>query len=61
MERWLCLGSMGVAGLMLLAFLLDLILGVPFGGAAFLIVDIVGLIAAVLLAYMSFNAFRDLR
>ena len=32
MEKWLCWGSMGVAGLMLLLFILDLAFTIPFGG-----------------------------
>jgi len=32
MEKWFCLGSMGVAGLLALLFLLDMALGMPFGG-----------------------------
>jgi hypothetical protein len=61
MEKWLCWGSMGVAGFMALLFLLDLVAGFPFGGAAFTLVDIFGLIAAGMVAYMAFNASRDLK
>ena len=32
MEKWLCWATMGVSGLLLVLFLLDLILGIPFGG-----------------------------
>ena len=31
MDKWLCWGSMGVAGLLLLLFILDIPLGIPFG------------------------------
>ena len=38
MEKWLCLGTMGVAGLLLLVFLLDLVAdardSAPAGGQA---------------------------
>jgi hypothetical protein len=61
MEKKLCIASMVVAGLLLLAFLLDLILGIPFGGApTFTVIDIVGMIAGGLLLYLSWNALRDL-
>ena len=60
MEKWLCFGSMGVAGLLLLLFLLDLILGIPFGGAS-MGVDIFGILACGVVLYLAFDAFRDLR
>jgi hypothetical protein len=60
MEKWLCFGSMGVAGLLLLLFLLDLILGYPFGGISNA-VDIFGLLASGVLLYLSYDAYRDLR
>jgi hypothetical protein len=60
MERWLCWGSMGVAGLLLLLFLLDILLKVPFGGMS-LIVDVFGVIASGLVLYLGYDAFRDLR
>ncbi|MCE2804669.1 MAG: hypothetical protein LW700_05585 [Gemmataceae bacterium] len=59
MEKWFCLGSMGVAGLLALLFLLDMALGMPFGGVSFL-VDILGLLAAGLVLYLAIDAFRDL-
>jgi hypothetical protein len=61
MEKWLCYGALGVAGLMGLLFLLDLVAGFPFGGSPFMLVDIFGLLAAALVGYMGFSAFRDLK
>ena len=62
MEKGLCYGAMGVAALMLLLFLLDLIVGVPFGGPTpFLVVDIFGLLAAGIIGYLGWNTFRDLQ
>jgi len=61
MEKWLCWASMGVAGLMLLLFVLDLLTGVPFGGSALSgmrIVDIFGIVMSALLLYMSWDALR---
>src|SRR5262249_26526415 len=45
MEKILCFGSLGIAVLMLLAFLLDLVASVPFGGGPFGTVDILGVLA----------------
>jgi hypothetical protein len=63
MEKKMCIGSMAVAGVMLFLFLLDLIVGFPFGGAGskFLIIDIFGLIASGILGYLAFSAYRDVR
>jgi len=61
MEKRLCIASMSIAGLLLLLFLLDLIIGIPFGGgAAFRLIDIVGVLAGGILLYLSWNALRDL-
>ena len=60
MEKWMCFGSMGVAGLLLLLFLLDAILSVPFGGIS-VPVDIVGVLACGVVLYLAFDAYRDLR
>ncbi len=51
---------MGVAGLLLLLFLLDLIVKVPFGRVS-PTVDIFGLLAGGLVLYLAFDASRDLR
>ncbi len=61
MEKKLCIGSMAVAGVMLLLFLLDLIVGFPFGGGGFVTIDVIGLLASVILAYLGFSAYRDVR
>lgn len=61
MEKRLCIASMAVAGLLLLVFLLDLVVGIPFGGGAtFRIIDIVGVTVGGLLLYASWNALKDL-
>ncbi len=60
MEKWMCWGSMGVAGLLLLLFLLDMFLGVPFGGVS-IVVDIVAVLACGIVLYLAYDAFRDLR
>ncbi|HEY8506322.1 MAG TPA: DUF350 domain-containing protein [Gemmataceae bacterium] len=68
MEKWLCWGAMGVAGLLLVVFLLDLITGFPFSGAVpegesspFTLVDIAGLLASAIIFYLGWNAYRDIR
>ncbi len=60
MEKWFCWGAMGVAGLLLLLFVLDLVMGIPFGGI-WKGVDIVFIVASALVLYLAFDAFRDLK
>ncbi len=62
MEKWMCWGSMGVAGLLLVLFVLDMIPGLnfPFGGVS-VIVDVVGALACGIVGYLAYDAFRDLR
>ncbi len=60
MEKWMCWGSMGVAGLLLLLFVLDMILSVPFGGVS-IVVDIVAVLACGIVLYLAYDALRDLR
>jgi len=61
MEKWLCWASLGVAGLLLLLFGFDLIVKIPFGMGIDRFIDILVVISAGLLAYLSWNALRDLR
>lgn len=61
MEKGLTFGALGVAALMLLLFLLDLVAGFPFGGGSFIAVDILGLIASGVVAYLAWNTSRDLK
>ena len=61
MEKGLSYGALGVAALMLLVFLLDLVAGIPFGGKSFITVDIFGLLAAGVVGYLAWNATRDLK
>ncbi len=66
MEKWLCWGSMGVAGVLLVLFLLDLVLSIanvpymPFGGLD-KVVDVIGIIASGLLFYLAWDAYKDVR
>lgn len=61
MEKYMCYGALGVAAVMALLFLLDVLAGFPFGGGSFLIADIFGLIASGIVGYLGFNALRDLK
>ena len=60
MDKWLCWGSMGVSGLLLLLFLLDLFLSMPFGGIS-KVVDVFGILASGIVLFLAIDAFRDLR
>jgi hypothetical protein len=62
MDKKLCIGSLAVAGIMLVLFLLDLFVGFPFGGSGpFTFIDILGIIASAVLLYMAFSAYREVR
>ena len=61
MEKILCFGSLGIAILLMLVFLLDLVAKVPFGGDKFAFVDILGLLASAIVAYLAWNASKDLK
>lgn len=61
MDKAMCYGSLGVAILMFLVFLLDLLAGMPFGRGPFTTVDILGLLSAGIVIYLAFNASKDLK
>jgi hypothetical protein len=60
MEKWLCWGSMGLAGLVLLLFALDLLTGFPFNGVS-MFVDILAILAGGVVLFLAADAARDLR
>ncbi len=60
MEKWLCWGSLGVAGVLLVLFVLDLFMQIPFGRIS-VTVDVLGALAALLVAYLAWDAYSDLR
>lgn len=61
MEKWLCWGAMGISGGLLVLFILDLVTkSIPFGGLS-TVVDILGVVSCGLVAYLGWDAFRDLR
>jgi hypothetical protein len=61
MEKGLTYAALGVAALMLLIFLLDMIAGFPFGGGSFAAVDVMGIIASGVVGYLAWNTMRDLK
>lgn len=60
MPKALTIAGMAVAALLLLVFALDAILGIPFGSAS-LMMNVGFMIAAAILGYASWNAFKDLK
>ena len=58
-SRNIVFGSMGVAGLMGVAAILDLALSVPFGGQ--MVWDIMLLLAAGLVIYMGIDCLKEIR
>lgn len=60
MEKWLCWGAMGTAGGLLLLFLLDMFLDIPFGGLS-TVVNVLGIMSCGLVGYLGWDAFKDLR
>src|SRR5262245_37565637 len=61
MDRGVCWAALGISGLLLLLFILDLALGWPFGGSLFVPIDVVGILACLLTAYLSWHTLRELR
>jgi len=62
MDKKLCIFALSVGGLMLLLFILDLFIGIPFGGSGpFTYIDIIGIIASGILLYMGYHAYREVR
>jgi hypothetical protein len=59
MEKWLCWGSLGLSGVLLLLFLLDLILGTPFNAG--LVVNSIGILACGMVGYLAWETYRELR
>jgi hypothetical protein len=60
MEKGLCWGSLGIGGLFLVLFILDIFLKIPFGGLS-MVVDIFGILASAILCYLAWNTLRDFR
>ena len=61
MEKGLCYGALGIAALMLVLFLVDIVAGFPFGGSPFTVVDVFGILASGIVGYLAWNASRDVK
>jgi hypothetical protein len=59
MAKYLCWGSLGTAGLLLVLFIADLVIKKPFSGLD-PVVDVLGALASGLVGYVSWEAARDL-
>lgn len=56
------IGSMIVAGIVALAAVADLLIGIPFTGTSDAkLMDILFIVAAAIVGYLSWDAYRDLR
>jgi hypothetical protein len=60
MSKALTIFGMVVAGLIAMIFVADIAVGIPFSGASWMM-DIGAIIAASILAYLAWDAFRDAR
>ncbi len=60
MPKAMTIFGMVVAGLLALVFALDMIVGIPFQGAKWGM-DLGALTAAIILGYLSYSTFRELR
>ncbi|MCS7015266.1 MAG: hypothetical protein RMJ19_09155 [Gemmatales bacterium] len=58
MEKWLTLGSLIVCCLVLAVFLMDLILGFPFHRT--IVLDVCAILAAGLIALLSWEVYREI-
>jgi hypothetical protein len=59
MAKYLCWGSLGTAGLLLVLFIADLVIQKPFSGLS-PSVDILGVLACGIVGYVAWEATRDL-
>ncbi len=57
----MCYGALGVAALMLLLFVLDLVAGFPFGGGSFVAADILGILASGVVGFLGYNALQEVK
>ena len=65
MEKGLCYGALGIAALMLIVFLLDLV-GVHILGASkdenpFAVVDVFGILASAAVGYTAWSVSREIK
>ena len=64
MEKGMCYATLAIAAIMGLVFMLDLVSGTPFSGVGFgefAAVDVFGVMASLIVAYLGFSSLRDLK
>jgi threonine/homoserine/homoserine lactone efflux protein len=59
-EKVLCYGSLAAAGLVVLIFLLDVALKIPFGRAS-IVLDILFIIGGAFILWQGYETYRELR
>jgi hypothetical protein len=59
-SKRMIIGSLAAAGVVALLSVLDLIMGIPFAGFSVLM-DILFIVAAALVAFLAWDAYKDLR
>ena len=59
-SKRMIVGSMAAAGVVALLSILDLILGIPFAGFSMLM-DILFIVGAAMVAFLGWDALKDLR
>lgn len=59
MGKAMSIAGMVTGGLVAVAFILDLAVGVPFGGEGGLLVDLGFVFCGLVLAYLGWSAFRE--
>lgn len=59
-SKRMIVGSLAAAGVVALLSLLDLVLGIPFAGYSSMM-DILFIVAAAMIAYLAWDAYKDLR
>ncbi len=55
------IGSMAAAGVVAIAAICDLIIGVPFGGAQTKLMDIIFIICAGIVGYLAWSSYQELK
>lgn len=60
MPKRVVIGSMVVAGIVLLAALADLVAGVPFSGQHTFLMDILFIICSAIVIYLGWDAYKDM-
>lgn len=57
----LVIGSMAAAGVVAIAAICDLVIGVPFGGTQTKLMDILFIICAGIVGYLAWSSYQELK